>query len=93
MANKGGNITTSGTGLKAGITGVDVLNALRSSLPSQYQTRIPVATRETLAEYGNALRDYPVIMGVCLLSAIVVLVANLVTDILYVILNPTIKLQ
>ena len=38
-------------------------------------------------------RDYPVIMGVCLLSAIVVLVANLVTDILYVILNPTIKLQ
>ena len=38
-------------------------------------------------------RDYPVIMGVCLLSAIVVLVANLVTDILYVMLNPTIKLQ
>ena len=38
-------------------------------------------------------RDYPVIMGVCLLSAIVVLVSNLVTDILYVMLNPTIKLQ
>lgn len=38
-------------------------------------------------------RDYPVIMGVCLLSAIVVLVANLVTDILYAVLNPTIKLQ
>lgn len=26
-------------------------------------------------------RDYPVIMGVCLLSAIVVLAANLITDI------------
>lgn len=38
-------------------------------------------------------RDYPVIMGVCLLSAIVVLVANLVTDILYAFLNPTIQLQ
>ena len=38
-------------------------------------------------------RDYPVIMGVCLLSAIVVLVANLITDILYAVLNPTIKLQ
>ena len=38
-------------------------------------------------------RDYPVIMGVCLLSAIVVLVANLLTDIMYAVLNPTIKLQ
>lgn len=38
-------------------------------------------------------RDYPVIMGVCLLSAVVVLVANLITDILYAILNPTIQLQ
>ena len=63
MATKGGNITTSGTGLKAGVTGIDVLNALRSSLPSQYQTRIPQATRENLAEYGQALKDYPVIMN------------------------------
>jgi peptide/nickel transport system permease protein len=38
-------------------------------------------------------RDYPVIMGVCLLSAIVVLVANLLTDIMYAVLNPTIKLK
>lgn len=38
-------------------------------------------------------RDYPVIMGVCLLSAIVVLVANLVTDILYALVDPTISLQ
>lgn len=36
-------------------------------------------------------RDYPVIMGVCLLSAIVVLAANLITDILYAIVDPTIQ--
>lgn len=38
-------------------------------------------------------RDYPVIMGVCLLSAIVVLIGNLVTDILYAWINPTIELR
>lgn len=38
-------------------------------------------------------RDYPVIMGVCLLSAVVVLVANLVTDILYVLVDPSIELD
>ena len=37
--------------------------------------------------------DYPVIMGVCLLSAIVVLLGNLLTDILYAVVDPTIKLQ
>ena len=36
-------------------------------------------------------RNYPVIMGVCLLSAVVVLVSNLVTDILYALADPTIK--
>ena len=36
-------------------------------------------------------RDYPVIMGVCLLSAIVVLLANLLTDILYAVVDPTIQ--
>lgn len=36
-------------------------------------------------------RDYPVIMGVCLLSAVVVLLANLVTDILYAVVNPAIE--
>ena len=36
-------------------------------------------------------RDYPVIMGVCLLSAIVVLVGNLLTDIIYGLVDPTIK--
>lgn len=36
-------------------------------------------------------RDYPVIMGVCLLSAVVVLAANLITDIAYAFVDPTIK--
>lgn len=36
-------------------------------------------------------RDYPVIMGVCLLSAVVVLVANLITDIVYALVDPTIR--
>lgn len=36
-------------------------------------------------------RDYPVIMGVCLLSAIVVLLSNLITDILYAVVDPTIQ--
>lgn len=37
-------------------------------------------------------RDYPVIMGVCLLSAVVVLISNLITDILYALVDPTIQL-
>lgn len=35
-------------------------------------------------------RDYPVIMGVCLLSAVVVQVSNLLTDIVYALVDPTI---
>ena len=38
-------------------------------------------------------RDYPVIMGVCLLSAVTVLVGNLLTDILYAVVDPTIRLD
>lgn len=38
-------------------------------------------------------RDYPVIMGVCLLTAVVVLAANLITDILYALVDPTITYQ
>ncbi|MCD7762918.1 MAG: ABC transporter permease [Lachnospiraceae bacterium] len=45
----------------------------------------------TMSAISN--RDYPVIMGVCLLSAVVVLVANLLTDILYVLADPTIQLD
>lgn len=36
-------------------------------------------------------RDYPVIMGVALMAAIVVQIANLITDILYFIIDPTIQ--
>ena len=36
-------------------------------------------------------RDYPVIMGVCLLSAVVVLAANLITDILYAVVDPALE--
>ena len=45
----------------------------------------------TMSAISN--RDFPVIMGVCLLSAIVVLLANLVTDILYALVDPTIQLE
>lgn len=45
----------------------------------------------TMSAISN--RDYPVIMGVCLLSAIVVLISNLVTDILYALADPTIQLD
>ena len=38
-------------------------------------------------------RDYPVIMGVCLLTAVVVLLGNLITDILYALVDPTITYQ
>ena len=45
----------------------------------------------TMSAISN--RDYPVIMGVCLLSAVVVLIGNLITDILYALVDPTIQLQ
>lgn len=45
----------------------------------------------TMSAISN--RDYPVIMGVCLLSAVVVLVANLLTDVLYALADPTIQLS
>jgi peptide/nickel transport system permease protein len=38
-------------------------------------------------------RDYPVIMGVSLLSAVMVLAGNLLTDILYAVVDPTIQLK
>ena len=36
-------------------------------------------------------RDHPVIMGVCLLTAVVVLATNLLTDIAYALVDPTIQ--
>ncbi len=36
-------------------------------------------------------RDYPVVMGVCLLSGVVVLASNLLTDVAYAMADPTIR--
>lgn len=36
-------------------------------------------------------RDYPVIMGVSLVAALVVLLGNLLTDVLYAVVDPTIQ--
>lgn len=60
---KSTSLKTNGTGLRNNVNGIDVLNALRNALPTSYASRIPQATRENLAEYGNALREYPVIMN------------------------------
>lgn len=38
-------------------------------------------------------RDYPLIMGVALLSAVVVLISNLITDVLYALADPTITYE
>ena len=38
-------------------------------------------------------RDYPVIMGVSLVAAVVVLLGNLLTDILYAVVDPSIQYQ
>jgi peptide/nickel transport system permease protein len=40
-----------------------------------------------------AARDYPMVMGVMLVSAIVVLAANLVTDLTYAVADPRIRLE
>lgn len=57
------NIKKSGTGLKSNVTGTDVLNAVRSSLPVEYQSRIPEATKDTIKEYGASLKKFPAIMN------------------------------
>lgn len=38
-------------------------------------------------------RDYPVIMAMCLLSAVVVLFGNLLTDLLYAVVDPTVRYE
>lgn len=44
--------------------------------------------------YNSAItRDYPLIMGLTLLVAVVVLLSNLLTDILYTLVNPRIRLS
>lgn len=44
--------------------------------------------------YSSAItRDYPMIMGITIFVAMLVLVANVLTDILYTLVNPRIRLQ
>ena len=57
------NLKTSGTGLKAEVTGIDMLNAIRNDLPASYKARIPEATKDTIKEYGNSLKQFPVVMN------------------------------
>lgn len=45
----------------------------------------------TMSAIGS--RDYPVIMGVCLMTAVVVILGNLLTDILYAAADPTISFR
>lgn len=63
MATRNTNLKTDGTGLKNSVNGLTVLNAIRNSLPANYANRIPEATKENLASYAQALKDYPVIMN------------------------------
>lgn len=52
-----------GTGMKSGTTGLDVLNAIRNTMPTSYADRIPEATKDTIREYGASLRQFPVLMN------------------------------
>ena len=40
-----------------------------------------------------AARDYPMVMGIMLVTAIVVLVANLMTDLAYAVFDPRIRYE
>ena len=58
-----GNLKTTGTGLKNSVKGVDILNAVRNSLPAEYSSRLPEATKDSIKEYGASLKRFPVIMN------------------------------
>ena len=53
----------------------------------------------TLPGLGNLLvnsiysRDYPVVQGVVMMFVVLVMLINLITDILYSLLDPRVKLQ
>ena len=38
-------------------------------------------------------RDYPVVMAVCLISAVAVLATNVITDILYAAADPSVRFE
>jgi peptide/nickel transport system permease protein len=40
---------------------------------------------------ATTFRDYPVLMGILLLSALMILISNLVTDVMYAIVDPRIR--
>lgn len=47
--------------------GVDILNAIRNDASPEYQERIPEATRNNIADIGNALLSYtPTMSEFCL---------------------------
>lgn len=47
----------------------------------------------SLAVSSAFTRDYPVVMGITLMMAVIVLISNLVTDLMYVYLDPRVKLK
>ena len=53
----------SSAGFAKGVTGVDVLNAIRASMPVVYQSRIPQATQDNIKEFGNSISKIPVIQN------------------------------
>lgn len=57
MATKSAKLSS--VGFAKGVTGVDVLNAIRASMPVDYQSRIPQATQDTIKEFGNSISKFP----------------------------------
>lgn len=45
-------------GVAKSVTAVDVLNSIRATASAEYQNRIPEATRENIADVGNAMMNY-----------------------------------
>ena len=45
-------------GLRSTVTSVDILNAIRSQGSSEYQSRVPLATRNNIEAVGNAITSY-----------------------------------
>ena len=45
-------------GIKKGKGGIDILNAIRADASQEYKDRIPLATRQNIADIGNAMKNY-----------------------------------
>ena len=78
---------------------IPIITAIGMELPTLFGGSIVVEQVFSWPGLGlmtmNAVlqRDYPVIMGVCLMTAVVVLLTNLLTDILYALADPTVRLE